>query len=89
MRKGKVFLHHDGALGDTLLSLPCIRLIRESASLVHIAGRRDVAEFLHKAGIVDEHSSAGSGLYSSLYTECPDERVRGFLSGFDASFVLR
>lgn len=88
MKSRNIFIHHDGALGDTLLSLPCISVIRESAHQIHIAGRRDVMQFLKEAGIADEVSSADSQLYSSLYTESIDDEMKSFLSGFDKSFVF-
>jgi len=88
MKPGNIFIHHDGALGDTLLSSPCINIIRESAPHIHIAGRRDVVHFLKEAGIADEVSSVDSRLYSSLYTESLDETMKSFLSGFDISFVF-
>ncbi|MBI5633356.1 MAG: glycosyltransferase family 9 protein [Nitrospirae bacterium] len=88
MKPGNIFIHHDGALGDTLLSLPCISIIRESASHIHMAGRRDVVCFLKEAGIADEVSSADRGLYCSLYTGSLDEALASFLSGFDMSFIF-
>lgn len=88
MKPGNIFIHHDGALGDTLLSLPCINIIRESASRIHIAGRSDVVRFLKESGIADEASSADSFFYSPLYTEAFDEKMKSFLSGFDKSFVF-
>jgi heptosyltransferase-3 len=88
MKLRKVFVHHDGALGDTLLSLPCISVIREPACHIHVAGRRDVMQFLKEAGIADEVSFADSRRYSSLYTEAIDEEMKSFLSGFDTSFVF-
>lgn len=88
IRQGNIFMHHDGALGDTLLSLPCIGIIRHFASSLHIAGRRDVVSFLKEAGVVDEVSSADSGVYSSLYTDAPDDSIKAFLSGFDSAIVF-
>jgi len=88
MKSRNIFIHHDGAFGDTLLSLPCIGVIRKSAPHIHIAGRRDVVCFLKEAGIADEVSSADSSLYSSLYTELLDEKMTSFLSGFDMSFIF-
>ncbi len=88
IRHGTIFMHHDGALGDTLLSLPCINIIRHFASSLHIAGRRDVVSFLKEAGVADEISGADSGIYSSLYAEAPDEKIRAFLSGFDSAIVF-
>ncbi len=88
MQPRNIFIHHDGALGDMLLSLPCIEIIRGSALHVHIAGRRDVVHFLKEAGIADEVSSADSRLYSSLYTDTLNEEMKSFLSGFDKSFVF-
>lgn len=88
MKPRNIFIHHDGALGDTLLSLPCINAIRESSPNIHIAGRRDVVQFLKEAGIADDVSSVDSQLYSRLYTESLDDKITGFLSCFDQSFVF-
>jgi len=88
LKTGNIFIHHDGALGDALLSLPCINVIRKSVSHIHIAGRRDVVQFLKEAGIADEVSSADSRLYSSLYTESLDAAMKSFLSGFGLSSVF-
>ena len=86
--KKKVFIHHDGALGDTLLSLPCISLIRESASHIHLAGRGDVTALLKEAGIVDAVSSADSVVYSSLYADSMDETADKLLAAYDALYLF-
>ncbi len=85
---GRTFIHHDGALGDTLLSLPCIRSIRASSSFLHIAGREDVVLFLKESGIADEVSSTESLFYSSLYCGISDERIRSFLGSFDRAYIF-
>ncbi|MFO0752879.1 MAG: glycosyltransferase family 9 protein [Thermodesulfovibrionales bacterium] len=85
---GKTFIHHDGALGDLLLSLPCIGAIRAGAGHVHLAGRPDAARLLKEAGYADEVSSADSALYSPLYAGVADEKARGFLARFDRAFLF-
>ena len=39
----KTFIYHDGALGDLLLSLPCLKAMKSGSSRVHLAARSDVA----------------------------------------------
>ena len=87
-RSPRIFIHHDGALGDVLLSLPCIRHIRESASAVHIAARNEIAGLLLTAGAVNEMSSSDSSFFVSLYTDSPDESVKRFLSSFEISYIF-
>ncbi len=84
----KTFIHHNGALGDLLLSLPCIRAIRRDAGFVHIAGKADVADLLRETGHAAEASSAESAFYASLYTATPEERTMEFLSQFDRAFLF-
>lgn len=84
----KTFIHHDGALGDALLSLPCIREIRKSAGLLCMAGRPDVAGLLKQMGLVDEAYSADNALYASLYTAAADEQAERFLTPFDRAFLF-
>ncbi len=83
----KTLVHHDGALGDALLSLPCINAIKADSSSIHFQGRRDVAELLKQTGCADEVSSAGGAAYASLYAEA-DANARGFLARFDRAFVF-
>lgn len=87
-RSPRIFIHHDGALGDVLLSLPCIRHIRKSASAVHLAAKNEIAGLLLTAGAVDEMSSSDSSFFVSLYTDSPDEPLKRFLSSFDGTYVF-
>ncbi|HEX8949219.1 MAG TPA: glycosyltransferase family 9 protein [Dissulfurispiraceae bacterium] len=84
----KTFVHHDGALGDVLLSLPALDVIREAPGVVHFAGRPDIADLLKNAGYVEETSPADSALFLSLYAEDIDERAGEFLAGFGRAFVF-
>jgi hypothetical protein len=83
-----VFIHHDGALGDVILSLPCIDAIRKESSFVHFAGRADVGLLLRETGCVDEASSSGSARYASVYAGEAGNGARTFLSGFDRAVVF-
>jgi ADP-heptose:LPS heptosyltransferase len=84
----KTFIHHDGALGDLLLSLPTIIQVRERSGFVHLAGRADVAAMLLEAGVVYEASSVGGSAYASLYGDNLSSGLRDFLEGFDSSVVF-
>ncbi|HTY20686.1 MAG TPA: hypothetical protein VMC44_03540, partial [Geobacteraceae bacterium] len=84
----KTFIHHDGALGDLLLSLPAISLIRKDSGFVHLAGRADVVVLLLEAGMIDGASPVGSSGYASLYGDSVAPELRDFLEGFDSSVVF-
>jgi heptosyltransferase-3 len=84
----KTFIHHDGALGDLLLSLPVISLLREKTDFVHLVGGSDAIELLLEAGMIDEGSSAGSARYVSLYGDSVTPGLRAFLSGFHFAAVF-
>ncbi len=83
----KTFVYHDGALGDLLLSLPCLERVKAGSGTVHLAGRADIVRFLKKAGAVDAASSSDQSLFASLYAEI-DTRLRTFLSGFDKALIF-
>ncbi|MGE5807539.1 MAG: hypothetical protein ACM32I_00255, partial [Nitrospirota bacterium] len=83
----KTLVYHDGALGDMLLSLPCLRRLKAQSHEVHLAGRGDVVRFLRDTGVVDAASSSDGALFASLYSAV-DLRLRMFLSGFNRSFVF-
>ncbi len=84
----RVLLFHDGALGDVLLSLPCIIVVKQDSSFLHIAARDDVGRLLRAVGIADEVSSAGSSRYASLFTGQADEQAAEFLSRFNQAVVF-
>jgi ADP-heptose:LPS heptosyltransferase len=84
----KTLLHHDGAIGDVLLSLPCIRFIKSSSSLLHVAARRDMSALLKEIRCADDVSTCDSAFYAPLYSGVPDNRLGDFLRGFDRSFVF-
>jgi heptosyltransferase III len=84
----KTFVHHQGAIGDVLLSLACIRTLKAGSDIVHLAAREDVAGLLKQTGCVDEISSADDALYASLYTEDPATGMVKFLSKFDQAYVF-
>jgi ADP-heptose:LPS heptosyltransferase len=84
----KTFIHHDGALGDLLLSLPAILHLRGQGVFIHLAGRADVVALLRETGIIDDGSAVHGPFYISLYGGSPDPELRGFLFRFDSAFVF-
>jgi ADP-heptose:LPS heptosyltransferase len=84
----RVFIHHDGALGDVLLSLPCFSVLRSEVDVLHLAARPDVGCLLKETGWVDEAFSSDSGLFAPLYSGGVDERARTFLGRFDRVFLF-
>jgi ADP-heptose:LPS heptosyltransferase len=84
----KTFIHHDGALGDLLLSIPAILHLRGQGVFVHLASRADVVAMLKETGIIDEGSAVGGPLYLSLYGGSPNRELIDFLSRFESSLVF-
>lgn len=82
------FLHHDGALGDVMLSLPCLRRILAGNGSVHFAGRDDVGVLLRESGLVTETSSAACARYLSLHGCAADDDARAFLSRFVRAYIV-
>jgi ADP-heptose:LPS heptosyltransferase len=80
-------VYHDGAMGDMLLSLPCLEKLRAASGWVHLIGRRNVAQFLKDAGVVDAVTSSDQALIASLYSTI-DRRLRTFLAQFDLAYVF-
>lgn len=83
-----IFVHHDGALGDVLLSLPAIRSIRGPGDRLHFAGNADIGLFLKQTFVVDEVSSSSSALYAPLYAGRASNDTRSFLEGFTRAFIF-
>ncbi len=83
----KTLVHHDGALGDLLLSVPCLHAIRAEAGPFHLVGRGDVVRFLKRMGVADEASSSDRALFSTFYST-PDQRLHSFLSEFDRAYIF-
>lgn len=83
-----IFIHHDGALGDVLLSLPAIRSIRRPGDKLHFAGNADIGLFLKEALVIDEASSSSNALYAPLYAGRVPGDARSFLEGFSRAFIF-
>lgn len=85
---GALFVHHDGALGDLLLSLPALSALKKRSGPLHLAGRPDAVRLLKELGFAAEAYDSGSGLFSSLHTPQPAPAAQEFLKGFDRAAVF-
>ncbi len=83
----RTFVLHDGALGDVLLSLPCLRMIRANSASFHFSGRTDVAGFLKEIGFTSDASPSDHSVFASFYADL-DEPARQFLSRFNRFFIF-
>jgi len=86
--KFNIFIHHDGALGDVLLSLPAINLIHKTSKFLHLAAKSEIGIFLKQLGIVQDMSGTDRAMYLPLYTAQPNGALKKFLSGFKKAFVF-
>jgi ADP-heptose:LPS heptosyltransferase len=80
-------IHHDGALGDVLLSLPCIRAIGKH-NAPDLICRTDIGLLLEASGLVRSSYPAGSGRFASWHTERPDAGTLDLLDNYDRAFVF-
>jgi ADP-heptose:LPS heptosyltransferase len=83
-----VFIHHNGALGDILLSLPAIRALRGPHDQIHLACREDIANFLSDFGFVSAGLRSDDRLFLPLFTDEDVHSVKEFLSRFDIIYVF-
>ncbi len=84
----RIFIHHDGALGDLLLSLPAIEALRGPDDFIYLAGRRDVVDLLKRFGYIAAGADSGSQAFLPFFTGSQDRGLRDFLSGFDEVCVF-
>lgn len=84
----KTLIHHDGALGDVLLSLACIRKLREGGEVLHFAGRNDIGRLLRDSGAVGEASDSSDRRYGELYGGKGGRDLGTFLARFDRAVVF-
>jgi heptosyltransferase-3 len=80
-------IHHDGAVGDVLLSLPCFRAIGKDVAPDLIC-REDVGKLLAASGLVGVSYPAGSGRFSSWYTDQAAAGTLDLLDNYDRAFVF-
>ena len=83
-----VFLHHDGALGDVLLSLSCIDRIGAACGSLHFAGRGDIGMLLRVSGVVAEASSTAEARYAMLQGGSMSDALRAFLGRFGRAILF-
>ncbi|MCX8026778.1 MAG: glycosyltransferase family 9 protein [Thermodesulfovibrionales bacterium] len=83
-----VFIYHPGTLGDILLSIPTIEMIKSiEKSSVHICCRHYIAKFLKDISVADEISDIDSIFYSPLFTD-DYRRLCDFFSRFKRIFLF-
>lgn len=84
----RIFVHHSGALGDVILSLPAIEALRGPDDSISFAGRPDVVELLGKVGCIQHGYAADSRIFLSLFMETADDAAKRFFDGFDMIYVF-
>ncbi|MDH4161168.1 MAG: hypothetical protein OEW15_00555 [Nitrospirota bacterium] len=84
----RTFVHHDGALGDVLLSLAVLREIRNRSSMLHFAGRPDMGILFRECGLADEISPAGAARYAPLHSGRIGNDLTGFFRAFDHAVLF-
>jgi heptosyltransferase-3 len=80
-----------GAIGDFVLTLPVLRVIRTQwpATRVTVVAAERVARLALAGGLVDETRSLDDAIFASLFTAAPlPDATAAFLSGFDAVMCL-
>lgn len=81
-------VHHDGALGDALLSLACLRGIASSSGIPDWIGRSDVGALLASLGAVRAAHDAGSSRFAQWYLPDPDRGAPDLLDRYDRVFLF-
>ena len=84
----KILVHHNGALGDVLLSLSALQALKEQNFRIHLAGRQDVADLLREFGFISAGLRSDDPLFLSLYTDKADSAMTEFMSGFDGIYIF-
>ena len=84
----RTLIFHDGALGDVLLSLPCLQALREAGDVLHFVGSPDMGSLLSALEVVDDFTSSDSGMFATLFASGAGEHAHVFLSRFDRAYVF-
>ena len=81
-------IHHDGALGDAVLSLPCVRGIARETGTVEWIGRSDVGAMLAAVGAVHAAYDAGGSRFAPWHTPQPGAGTLDLLDRYDRVFLF-
>jgi ADP-heptose:LPS heptosyltransferase len=84
----RTLIYHDGALGDVLLSLPCLQALRAAGDALHFVGSPDMGRLLSALEVVDDFTSSDSGMFATMFASGADEQARAFLSRFERALVF-
>ena len=84
----RTLIIHDGAVGDVLLSLPCIGAIAACSAELDIACRDDVGRLLKASGIVQGSFSSDSGMLSPWHAGAPDHAARELMGRYSRAIVF-
>jgi len=84
----RTLIFHDGALGDVLLSLPCIAAIGKHPMPLDVVCRDDVGRLLKASEAVHDAFSSDRRVFSSWYGGRPDNAGRELLGCYGRVFVF-
>jgi heptosyltransferase III len=84
----RTLVFHDGALGDVLLSLPCIAAIGKLPAPLDIVCHDDAGRLLKTSGFVHRAFSSDSSVFSPWYAGPPDNAARELLGRYGRVFVF-
>ena len=78
-----------GAIGDTLLTFPTLRALRERfpGARITIAGNRPALELGRGAGLLDSAEAFGADWVSDLFGDEPTEELKRHLEPYDLAIV--
>ena len=84
----RTLVFHDGALGDALLSLPCISAMSRHSAPLDAVCRNDVGSLLRSSGFIERAFSSDSGVFSSWYAGYPADAAREMVVPYGRVFVF-
>ena len=85
----QILVLRPGAIGDTLLTFPALRALREGfpGASITVAGNRPALELGRGAGLLDAAEAFGADWVSDLFGDEPTDELKRHLEPYDLAIV--
>jgi ADP-heptose:LPS heptosyltransferase len=88
MTEDKLFILHQGALGDVVLSFASIIALRKQFSRIDILCQGQIGKLAGKLGLADKAYQLEAAYFATLFSDRADAKINNLISNYDKIVVF-
>ncbi|MGD2098690.1 MAG: glycosyltransferase family 9 protein [Desulfobacterales bacterium] len=88
MAEDKLFILHQGALGDVILTFASIIALRKKFGRIHILCQGQIGKLAVKLGLADKTYPLEAACFATLFSKGVDAKIKDLISSFETIVVF-